>query len=137
MNLPDIHALNFCILMAKKYIYTCNFEGKPPLFKSFLCRIKNRLMIEKHIAIQNQNYTKFKERYEPIEKLFAGKWYLNSNHYSWNLNLLFVQEAKTSHKHNVFIWWNCNFKELYHNCVNKMLNKKKIKSGANCLLFLL
>ena len=71
MDLPEIYALNFCILMAKKFIYECNIDGKAPIFKHYLFRLKNRLIVEKLISIKNEHLSKFNERYEPIEIILS------------------------------------------------------------------
>ena len=73
MNLPEIYALNFCILMAKRFIYVCNFEGNHIIFKHYLMRLKNRLITENLISIKKDNVRNFKSLYGPIEALFDRK----------------------------------------------------------------
>lgn len=70
MNMPEIHALNFLVLMAKRFIYVSNLDGKNPYFRFFWCQLKNRILIEKQIALQKQEYGEFIEKYGPIEKEF-------------------------------------------------------------------
>ena len=71
MDLPEICALNFCILMAKKFIYECNIDGNAPIFKHYLFRLKNRLIVEKLLSIKNEHLSQFNERYEPIEIILS------------------------------------------------------------------
>ena len=73
MNMPELHALNFCMLMAKKFIYSSNLDGKEPSFRFFWGQLKNRMTIEKQINLQNQTYEEFKNMYGPMEKVFE-KW---------------------------------------------------------------
>ena len=73
LNMPELHALNFCVLMAKRFVYVCNLNGKPPCFSQFWSELKTRIKIEKQITTQNQKYEEFRERYEPLERVFE-KW---------------------------------------------------------------
>ena len=65
---PDIHALNFCVLLAKRFIYECNVISKVPTLKHFLSVLKNRIIIERYICNQNHQYLLFQNRFEPLEK---------------------------------------------------------------------
>ena len=73
MNMPELHALNCCVLTTKKFIYSSNLDWKEPFFRYFWCQLKNRMTIEKQINLQNQTYGEFREMYGPTEKGFE-KW---------------------------------------------------------------
>ncbi len=52
-------ALNFCLLLAKWYIFRCKYLDQYIFFYSFLSELKNRLIIEKCIAVKNNKLSKF------------------------------------------------------------------------------
>ena len=72
-NMPELHALNFCVLSAKRFVYVNNLNGNAPCFRHFWCEMKNRIKIEQQLALQNQKYEEFREKYEPMERVFE-KW---------------------------------------------------------------
>lgn len=77
MNSPEIHALNFCILHARQFIYRRNIDGKKVEINYFLDVIRNKLYTERHIMTEKGEITKFIERYQPIEQFLKEQLKLN------------------------------------------------------------
>jgi hypothetical protein len=67
-NLKKNEILNACILNAKWYIYKCKLNEKNIFFYSFLCDLKFFLIIEKTIALRNNNYEKYLQLWLKIEE---------------------------------------------------------------------
>ena len=59
-------ALNFCILLAKWYIFRCKYLEEDIFFFNYLSELKNRLVIEKYIASQNKQWVKFEKKWSHI-----------------------------------------------------------------------
>jgi hypothetical protein len=59
--------LNACILNAKWYIYKCKLNENSIFFYNFLCDLKFFLIIEKTIALRNNNYQKYSQMWLKIE----------------------------------------------------------------------
>ena len=51
--------LNYCLILAKQYIYSCKAHEQQLFLLSFLQILKNKLNIEKEIHIQRSTLTKF------------------------------------------------------------------------------
>jgi hypothetical protein len=66
-NLGKNETLNACILNAKWYIYKCKLGENSIFFYSFLCDLKYFLIIEKTIALRNNNYHKYSQMWLKIE----------------------------------------------------------------------
>ena len=48
-----ISVLNYCIIVAKKYINSCRLESKDCNFDRFLQKLNQRLIVEEYIATIN------------------------------------------------------------------------------------
>jgi hypothetical protein len=66
-EVEENETLNACILIAKWYIYKCRLNEKSIFFYSFLCDLKYFLIVEKTIALRNNNYLKYTEMWLTIE----------------------------------------------------------------------
>ena len=59
-------ALNFCILLAKWYIFRCKYLEQEIFFFTFLVELKNRLVVEKNVAMKRNCYPKFMKKWSII-----------------------------------------------------------------------
>jgi hypothetical protein len=59
--------LNICILMAKWFIYKSKLNETQVFFYTFLCDLKYNLIIEKTIALRNNQLHKYIEMWDLIE----------------------------------------------------------------------
>jgi hypothetical protein len=59
--------LNACILLAKWNIYRTKLNLSTVSFYKFLCELKYYLVVEKTIALRNDNIKKYNEIWLPIE----------------------------------------------------------------------
>ena len=61
-----LHVLNFCILLAKKYIYDCKLNNKQIVLLDFIAKIKKRLEIEKLLCNMNGCIKQFNLKWEQV-----------------------------------------------------------------------
>jgi hypothetical protein len=66
-NIKINEILNICIIIAKWHIYKCKLNEKQPFFYRFLCELKQNIVIEKTIALKNNNITKYIKKWQPME----------------------------------------------------------------------
>ena len=59
---------NTLIFNAKRYIYECRYAEKKPEFNSFVHKIKYIQKTEFEIAKQNNDITKWQEKWSPLEE---------------------------------------------------------------------
>ena len=54
-----ISVLNYCIIVAKKYITSCKLQNKDCTLNRFLEKLQQRLMVEKYIATVNNRLERY------------------------------------------------------------------------------
>ena len=59
-----LSALNYCILYAKKFIQNCKLNNQPLLMNNFICKLKQRLIIEEYIAEVNNTLENFRIKWD-------------------------------------------------------------------------
>ena len=62
-NQNSISVLNYCIVLAKKYIIDCRTKDVNCSFDMFCTKLKNRLVIEEYIATINCKRTEFMHKW--------------------------------------------------------------------------
>ena len=63
-NLLQVY--NFCILLAKDYVYNCKINARIVSFKEYTSKLMFRLEIEKHIATSNDKINEFQETWQNV-----------------------------------------------------------------------
>ena len=67
-NMKSVDELNACILIAKWHIYKSKLNSESVFFYKFLCELKYALMIEKKIALRNENMQRYNATWQKIEE---------------------------------------------------------------------
>ena len=65
-NTENEETLNACILIAKWHIYKSKLNSEQIFFYRFLCELKYALVIEKNIALRNNNLQKCNVSWQKI-----------------------------------------------------------------------
>ena len=66
-----IDAMNYCILFAKKFIYSCKIKGNAINVIQFRSQITERVSIEKHICNESSNDV-FNNKWLPLYNTLAN-----------------------------------------------------------------
>ena len=70
-NIDKVDTLNACILIAKWHIYKNRLNNDRIFFYKFLCELKYALIIEKKIALRNNNLQKYNMSWERVENFIT------------------------------------------------------------------
>jgi hypothetical protein len=66
-NISKNQLINACILLAKWHIYKNKLNQSQIFFYKFLCDLKYYLIIEKSIAVRNNNITTYQTLWHKLE----------------------------------------------------------------------
>ena len=66
---PEMHILNYFILLGKKHIFLQRSEFKPPSFDHFLEFVKDKVMVQRSILYSKGQKAKFLSLWKPFLSL--------------------------------------------------------------------
>jgi hypothetical protein len=69
--IDNVDTLNACILIAKWHIYKNRLNNDRIFFYKFLCELKYALVIEKKIALRNNNLQRYNMSWETVENFIT------------------------------------------------------------------
>jgi cob(I)alamin adenosyltransferase len=70
-NMEGVDELNACILIAKWHIYKSKLNNELVFFYKYLCELKYALVMEKNIALRNNNMQRYNVTWQKIEELIT------------------------------------------------------------------
>jgi hypothetical protein len=70
-DMDSVDTLNACILIAKWHIYKNKLNDDRIFFYKFLCELKYALVIEKKIALRNNNMQRYNIAWERVENFIT------------------------------------------------------------------
>ena len=62
-NLQYPHLLNFFLILAKRFIVTCRNNNVCPKIQDFKCILREKFLLEKHVAEKNESLVAFNKRW--------------------------------------------------------------------------
>ncbi len=65
-DIPNRRVLNYCILLAKWYIYCTRHHGKNPFFYNYQVLLKNSLQVVRHVYTSNGDMDKFSSVFQTL-----------------------------------------------------------------------